>query len=124
MKGSIKMQFGIKTNRITLLTVLSFFLALERAIAQDGSNYGGWCQAPWMMGGWGMGWFGMIFMLIFWGLLIVGLVLLIKWLIQTTSRGKEDSHGSSKAIDILKECYARGEIDKEEFEIKKRILLE
>ena len=118
------MEFGIKTKRITLIAVLSFFLAVGWAIAQDGSNYGGWCQAPWMMGGWGMGWFGMIFMLIFWGLLIVGLVFLIKWLIQTTSKGKDIFQGNSKAINILKERYARGEIDKEEFEIKKKFLLE
>jgi putative membrane protein len=122
MKGSIKMQFGIKTNRITLLTVLSFFLALERAIAQDGSNYGGWCQAPWMMGGWGMGWFGMIFMLVFWVLVIVGLVFLIKWLIQTTSSGKTEGRIGPKVIDILKERYARGEISKEEFDTIKQDL--
>jgi len=80
-------------------------------------------MGPGMMGGWGMGWFGMIFMLIFWVLVIVGLVFLIKWLIQTTRKEPEVSHSTSRPLDILKERYARGEINKEEFEEKKGDLI-
>jgi putative membrane protein len=76
-----------------------------------------------MMGGWGMGWFGSILMLVFWVLVIVGLVFLIKWLIQTTKGGTEITR-SSRALDILKERYARGEINKEEFEEKNRHLMD
>ncbi|MDP2646610.1 MAG: SHOCT domain-containing protein [Desulfobacterales bacterium] len=75
-----------------------------------------------MMGVWGMGWFGMIFMLVFWVLVVVGLFFLIKWLIQVTKGEKDVPSGRSKAIDILKERYARGEISKEEFEKTKRDL--
>jgi putative membrane protein len=45
----------------------------------------------------------------------VGLVFLIRWLIQATKGEKDASRGSYKAIDILKERYAKGEISKEEF---------
>jgi putative membrane protein len=77
-----------------------------------------------MMGDWGMGWFGMIFMIIFWGLIIVGLVLLIRWLIPNTiSRASSDVRIGSKAMDILKERYARGEINLDEFESMKKDIL-
>jgi putative membrane protein len=78
-----------------------------------------------MMGDWGMGWFGMIVMFIFWSLIIVGLVLLIRWLIQATgSRGHSGGNTDSKAMDILKERYARGEINRDEFESMKKDLLQ
>jgi putative membrane protein len=98
------------------------FTSLQDVSSQWGGS-GGWHMGPGMMGGWGMGWFGMIFMLIFWVLVIVGLVLLIKWLIQTTKKEPEARHSSSRALDILKERYARGEINKEEYEERKRDLI-
>jgi putative membrane protein len=75
-----------------------------------------------MMGNWGMGWFGSIFMVAFWILILVGLVLLIRWLVQATGRDKTDGSGVNRALEILKERYAKGEIDKEEFESKKKDL--
>jgi putative membrane protein len=69
-----------------------------------------------MMGGWGMGWIGSIFMIVFWVLVIIGLVFLIKWLIQSTKSDRDIVRGGSRALDIVKERYARGEIDKEEFQ--------
>ena len=53
--------------------------------------------------------------MIFWVLVIVGIVFLIKRLIQTTSSGKASEQTGSRAIGILKERYDRGEIDKAEF---------
>lgn len=69
----------------------------------------------WMWGAWGIA-MGLI-MLLFWGAVIVGIVLGIRWLI---SQGKGSS--SDAALDILRQRYARGEINKEEFEAKKRDL--
>ena len=99
------------------------FLGTSPALAQPGRRTD-WHKGRWMMGDWGMGWFGMIFMIIFWGLIIVGLVLLIRWLIQNTG-GKAHSGIStgSKAMDILKERYARGEINLDEFESMKKDIL-
>jgi putative membrane protein len=60
----------------------------------------------------------MFFMLLFWALVIVGVVLGIRWLI---SQGKESR--SDSALEILRQRYARGEINKEEFEARKKDLL-
>jgi len=66
----------------------------------------------------------MIFMSVFWILIIVGLVFLGKWLIYDSKGEKFSMPGRSDsiAIDLLKERYARGEIDKAEFEAKKEDL--
>lgn len=96
----------------------------SEALAQWG-GYQDRQMGPGMMGGWGSGWFGMIFNIIFWALIIIGLVLLIKWLFRATGKSSEETiYGSSSAIDILKERYAKGEIEKQEFEEKKRDLMD
>ena len=69
-----------------------------------------------MMKSWGMGWLGGFFMIVFWILIIIVLIFLIKWLTQTTKKVREDCERGSRAIDILKERYAKGEIDKSQFE--------
>ena len=111
-------------------SMLSFLLipaGATVALAQGPGSYGGGFMGPGMMGSWGMGmgWPGMIFMWIFWLLIIVGLIMLIRWLVQSSSRdNRPTSSGTpaSRALDILAERYARGEIDKEEYEQKKRDL--
>jgi putative membrane protein len=77
-----------------------------------------------MMGGYGMtGGFGFggIFMILWWVLIIVGIVVLVKWM-ATSSSADGRSGGDSKALDILKQRYARGEIDEQEFQKRKRDL--
>jgi putative membrane protein len=62
------------------------------------------------------------FMWIFWILVIVGLVILIKWIVQQNRPG--ESRVGDSSLEILKRRYARGDIDKQEFEYKKKDLLE
>ena len=69
--------------------------------------------------GWGMG-FGGLFMLLIWILVIVGVVLLVKWVVDQSSAGK--GSGNKSPLEILRERYARGEINREEFEQKRRDL--
>lgn len=69
--------------------------------------------------GWMPG-FGWLFMILFWGLVILGIVAIVKWLMD--SAGGAHLPGERTALDILKERYARGEIDREEFEEKRRDL--
>ncbi len=66
-----------------------------------------------MWGPWGIGM--MLMMLVFLGLVIAALVLGIRWLVTQGREPRTDS-----ALDILRQRYARGEINKEEFEAKKR----
>jgi putative membrane protein len=76
---------------------------------------------PWGMFGSGFGALGMLFMLVFWVLVIAGIVLLVKWLADPSRQAGGAGAGES-ALDILKRRYARGEIDKNEFEVKRRDL--
>jgi putative membrane protein len=73
-----------------------------------------------MMSG-GMG-FWMIFNMIFWLLIIVGIIFLIIWAVNKT-REVEKKPKEESALDILKNRYAGGEINREEFEEKKKDLL-
>jgi len=115
---------SIKSKVFGFFIVMFFMVFLypwNMALAQGG-RYEDWHMGPGMMGNWGMGWFGGIFMIVFWILILVGLVFVIRWLIQATSKGGPNPQSESRAMDILKERYARGEIDKAQFEDMKRDL--
>jgi putative membrane protein len=75
-----------------------------------------------MMWGNGWGWvFGALMMLVFWG----GLIALVVFLVRGSGRGSrggtEGPRGSDARV-ILEERFARGEISKEEFDERKRVL--
>jgi len=76
-------------------------------------------MGDWGGGGWGWGWgFGGIFMILFWALIILGVAALVKWL----AAGGGGERGASRPLDILKERYARGEINREQYEQMRRDL--
>ncbi|MBI5612003.1 MAG: SHOCT domain-containing protein [Gammaproteobacteria bacterium] len=68
----------------------------------------------------GFGWFGhgfgWLFMVLVWVAVIVGIMALIKWL------GSSSSASGETPLEILKARYARGEIDKKEYERMRREL--
>jgi putative membrane protein len=115
-------MFSVTVLRYRISAFIFFILGLyptSSVFAQQG-RYDG----PSMMGGWGMGWFGGIFMVVFWILILVGFVFGIRWLLQATGKKGDSGQRGSRAIDILKERYARGEIDKAQFDSMKRDLAE
>ncbi|MFO8154712.1 MAG: SHOCT domain-containing protein [Pseudomonadota bacterium] len=77
-----------------------------------------------MMGNWeyGMG-FGGPVMILFWIVIIAALVALVARLVGQSNRGGNDrGDGPERALEILEQRYARGEIDSEEFERKRQDL--
>ena len=63
--------------------------------------------------------FGMFFMILFWVVLTVGVVMATRWFMGQGTARLEDS-----ALEILKKRYARGEINRQEFEERKMDLLD
>ena len=74
-----------------------------------------WEMHPMWWWGWGLGMMAMMFL--FWVLVIVGLIVGIRWLF-----GKRRSEKPDSALEILRQRYARGEINREEFEVKRKDL--
>ena len=93
-----------------------YWLGTGTASVQERIYEWGWGMHPMWWGAWGFGM--MLLMLLFWVLVIVGLVVGIRWLL---GQGKESR--SDSALEVLRQRYARGEINKEEFETRKRDLL-
>ena len=92
-------------------------LAPSFALGQERTWEWQWGMHP-MMFMWGAGGLVMmLMMLVFWGLVIAGLILGVRWLAR---QGRWE--GRDEALEILRQRYARGEIDKQEFETRKRDL--
>ncbi|MGC3874592.1 SHOCT domain-containing protein [Halomonas sp. GXIMD04776] len=71
--------------------------------------------------GWAHMLLGGLMMVVFWGAVIALAVFLVRSLI----RGRDDgvSHQRPTALDLLQERYARGEIDQQDYEQRKRDLM-
>ena len=77
---------------------------------------------PWGM----MPWYGMVFgpiiMIIWLVVLVVVAAAVIRWLQGGTAGPLPFVGNRKRALDILEERFAKGEIDKDEFQEKKRLL--
>ncbi len=111
------MDKNIKTALIIGGIIVAVLIILPTV---SGLIWGGHGVGWGMMGGFGWWWFMPIFMILFWGLVIWGIVALVRGV-----RGSRDADSSKEdsALEVLKKRYARGEINKDEYEEKKRDLV-
>lgn len=72
-------------------------------------------------GGWGHWIIGPVMMLLFLALAVALAVVLVRWL-GGDGRPPADTHEPGSARAILERRFARGEIDEEEFQRRKRVL--
>lgn len=110
----------MKTGSLAWLATLSWFALPAAAVAQQaqGPVYG-----PHMWGGGWHGWFfGPIMMIVFIVVATVVVVLLVRWLGGLGHGSGPHSPDRKTSLDILKERFARGEIDAEEFQARRRLL--
>jgi len=89
--------------------------ALAQSVGDYHSHMGDW--------GWGGMIYGPLMMILFLAVAVAVVVLLVRWL------GGPGHHGGmhhgppgKTSLDILKDRFAKGEIDKEEFEERRRVL--
>lgn len=74
-------------------------------------------------GSWGI--IGIVLNLLFTLLILGGIILLVYWIIkQFVPGGASTPSSTSRALEILKERYAKGEITKKEYERMKKELME
>jgi putative membrane protein len=98
----------------TPITITDF----ASAVAQETQRpYYGYGPHMWDGGDW---FFGPFMMLLFLGVLVAIVVLLVRWL-GGVGPGMS-AGGRATPLDVLRERYARGEIDKAEFEERKGVL--
>lgn len=80
-----------------------------------------WWHPAW---GWGHMMFGGVMMIVFWGGIILLVVLLVRWAGGSGDVGRFGAHSRHTPLEILKERFAKGEIDKQEYEERRKLLTE
>ena len=109
------MDKNLKTALVIGGVVVAVIITLSVVFGLLGrdSGYG-------MMGGFGGGWLMAVGMVVFWGLVIWGIVALVRG---ASTSGPGSSAPPDSALEILRKRYARGEINKQEYEEKKKDLV-
>ncbi len=115
-------------NTGTIIGILLIVVLLALLLGGMGMmGFGGFGMGPGMMGGFGMHGFGgqfgfgfnplgAILSLVFWALIIGGIVLLVVWLVRNTGRTSLTPSAGESPLDILKTRYAKGEINKQQYD--------
>lgn len=104
----------------TVPAALTGLLLPLAAAAQPSGEYSGYGYHMWN-GGW-LGWiFGPLMMIVFVGV-IVAVVMLLTRGVSGPAHHAPGPSSRPDPLDILKERFARGEIDQKEFEERRRVL--
>lgn len=98
-------------NRIIPVTIAALLASAPPALAQQ--DWGPWRMHEWMGWGWGGMWLGPLFM-IGWLVLVVAVV---RWLGGAVAVGAKLERTAREIID---DRYARGEIDREEYQRRRQ----
>jgi putative membrane protein len=118
--------FGDETMtslRIFATTAGILLLSPALAVAQEVPRQGYYGGHMWGDGMWGGMIFGPLLMIFYIALLVGVIVIVVRWLSGSSLGGHlPSSQARSSALDILKERFARGEIDKDEFDERRRVL--
>jgi putative membrane protein len=106
-------------TRQAFLAAGALMLTAQPVLAQsEGTRYYG----PHMWdGGWWM-FLGPLWMIVFVAAIVAVVVLLVRWLGGSGHATGPSQPPARSPIDILRERFARGEIDKEEFEERRKML--
>lgn len=117
------MNQNVKTALIIGGIILAVFIVLPLVLgAVTGwQGYGYGMMGSGMMGGFGWMWLMPLFWIVFLGLIIWAVVALVRGLSPSGGANSVSSLPDS-ALEILKKRYARGEINKEEYEAKRKDL--
>jgi len=97
----------------------------DEASTESGHMHNGFGQWGGHMGGhWGGGFLGPVYMIVIFAVVIALVVLLVRWL--GDAPGRHDGHRGTThrqtPLDILEERFARGEVEAEEFEKRRKLL--
>lgn len=116
---------GLVAGAFSYLLSAVFVQAIAAPLKDSGFHHG-----PGMM--WGSGWSGGMWMMVSFFVmfvLVTGAIFLIIMLISSSKRfsnlgAKNAPDKSGTALEILRERFAKGEIEAKEFEEKRRVLME
>lgn len=110
----------IRTSVLFFLVAALAITGLTGTAVAHGDDDGFHHHDGWMGTHGNGGWFGMGWMLV-WGLVMIGIPVFILYAIATRIGGGGDGT-SDDALSVLRQRYARGEIDDEEFETRRQQL--
>ncbi len=114
------MDKNLKTALIIGGVIVAALIILPQVFGLSSGGQGYGMMGTGMMGGFGWMWLMPILWILFLGLIVWGIVALVRGVSQPGST--DSANRADSALEVLKKRYARGEIDKEEYEEKKKDL--